>query len=62
VIFNVEGKPEQLSTAFYQRELLKACDSITGPAIVEQFDSTVVVNPGLIATVDQYGTIIIACR
>ena len=62
VIFNVDGKPERLSTAFYQRELLQAGDNITGPAIVEQLDSTVVVNPGLTATVDQYGTIMIACR
>ncbi len=61
VIFSVDDKPARLATAFYQRVLLKAGDIITGPAIVEQLDSTVVVNPGLTATVDQYGTIIIAC-
>ena len=62
VTFSVDGKPARLATAFYQRERLKAGDLIPGPAIIEQLDSTVVVNPGLSATVDQYGTILIDCR
>ena len=62
VTFNADGKPKKLSTAFYDRTRLKAGNVITGPAIIEQLDSTVVVNPGLSAEVDQYGTLIIACE
>ena len=62
VTFNADGKPEKLSTAFYDRTRLKAGNIITGPAIIEQLDSTIVVNPGLSAEVDQYGTLIIACE
>ena len=62
VIFNVDGHPERIPTAFYDRERLKAGNAITGPAIIEQLDSTVVINPGLSAEVDKYGTIMIGCR
>ena len=62
VTFGVDGQAQRLPTAFYQRERLKADDIIPGPAIIEQLDSTVIVNPGLSASVDRYGTIIIDCR
>ena len=62
VIFNLDGKPARLASTFYQRELLKAGNRISGPAIIEQLDSTVVINPGLTAEVDRYGTILIDCR
>jgi N-methylhydantoinase A len=35
---------------------------ITGPAVIEQMDSTVVVFPGLIASVDAHGNILLANR
>ena len=62
VTFNQDGKPEKLATHFYDRERLQAGNVITGPAIITQLDSTVVVNPGLSAEVDKYGTLIIACE
>ncbi len=62
VIFNTDGIPEKLATDFYDRERLQAGNIITGPAIIEQLDSTVVVNPGLSAEVDRQGILIIACE
>lgn len=62
VVFSQDGKPVRLASAFYRRDLLKAGNRISGPAIIEQLDSTVVINPGLTAEVDQYGTILIECR
>ena len=62
VVFSQDGKPARLASAFYRRDLLKAGNRISGPAIIEQLDSTVVINPGLTAEVDQYGTILIECR
>lgn len=43
----------------YVREQLKEGAEITGPAIVEQLDSTTVIFPGQRATVDVFGNIII---
>lgn len=59
VIFPLNGKADSVSTQFFDRRLLKAGNIITGPAIIEQFDSTVVVTPGLSAEVDKYGTLTI---
>ena len=49
-------------TPIYQRDDLPAGFSLMGPAIVEQFDSTVVVPPGMAASVDRYLNIIITVR
>jgi N-methylhydantoinase A len=43
----------------YQRERLRAGDQLTGPAIVEQYDSTTVVCPGQTAAVDRFGNLVI---
>ena len=43
----------------FERSLLKANNVITGPAIVEQMDSTTVIPPKQKATVDKFGNIII---
>ena len=45
------------STSVYDRALLLAGDSIEGPAIIEQFDSTTAVWPRQSANVDQYGNL-----
>ena len=47
-----------VSTKIYNRQDLPAGSTITGPAIVEQLDSTVVIPPGIRAEVDQYLNII----
>jgi N-methylhydantoinase A len=44
----------------YERLLLPVGAKIPGPAILEQPDATIVVDPGLTAMVDQFGNIIMA--
>ncbi|WFS26648.1 hydantoinase/oxoprolinase family protein [Rhizobium rhododendri] len=48
--------------AIYQREVLEAGATISGPAIVEQFDSTTVVPPGMSARVDAFLNILIGTK
>ncbi|RJX27315.1 MAG: hydantoinase/oxoprolinase family protein [Dethiobacter sp.] len=49
-------------TEVYEREKIPAGAVFKGPAIVEQFDSTTVIPPGLTARVDDYLNIIIDVR
>ena len=55
-----EGVPHD--AAIYQRESLTAGAAFSGPAIVEQFNSTTVVPPGMTATVDAYLNILIVAK
>ena len=48
--------------AIYEREKLEAGAAFEGPAIVEQFDSTTVVPPGMSAKVDAYMNILISTK
>lgn len=48
-----------IETAVYDRRDLKAEHIFSGPAIVEQFDSTVVVTPGTRVTVEAHGSLIL---
>jgi N-methylhydantoinase A len=43
----------------YERSHLGAGDRLTGPAIIEQYDSTTVVLPGQTLTVDELGNLVI---
>ena len=61
VVFDVEGRPERRATPFYDRGLLRAGDRVEGPAIVEQYDSTIVIPPGFVAEIDRSGNIVIDC-
>jgi len=61
VVFEIDGRAERRTTPFYERELLRAGDHIEGPAIIEQYDTTTVVPPGLTAEVDRFGNIAIDC-
>ena len=61
VVFDVDGKAERHLTPFYERELLRARDRFVGPAIVEQYDTTTVIPPGLAAEIDRHGNIVIDC-
>jgi N-methylhydantoinase A len=45
------------STPIYERYKLLAGEQLAGPAIVEEFDSTVVIHPGYRASVDRFGSI-----
>jgi N-methylhydantoinase A/oxoprolinase/acetone carboxylase beta subunit len=57
--FRVGGELKQVSTRFYDRTALKAGNRLEGPAIVNQYDSTTVIPPGLTAHVDRFGNIVI---
>jgi len=57
--FRVGGSLEQVPTRFYDRTALKAGNRLDGPAIVNQYDSTTVIPPGLSAHVDRFGNIVI---
>jgi N-methylhydantoinase A/oxoprolinase/acetone carboxylase beta subunit len=57
--FQVDGELREMPTRFYAREALKAGNRIEGPAVVNQYDSTTVIPPGLVAEIDRYGNIVI---
>jgi N-methylhydantoinase A len=48
-----------LATTIYNRDLLEPGNKITGPAIIEQLDTTTVIHPEQEATVDEYRNIMI---
>jgi N-methylhydantoinase A len=49
-----------VDAAIYDRELLGASDVVAGPAVIEEFGSTVPVHPGFSATVDSYGNLMLS--
>jgi N-methylhydantoinase A/oxoprolinase/acetone carboxylase beta subunit len=57
--FRIEGDLRELPTKFYDRELLAAGNRIDGPAVINQYDTTTVIPPGLTAKIDRYGNIVI---
>jgi 5-oxoprolinase (ATP-hydrolysing) len=57
--FRVGGELKQVPTRFYDRAALKAGTELEGPAIVNQYDSTTVIPPGLTARIDKFGNIVI---
>lgn len=61
VVFDVGGKAESRMTPFFERDRLGAGDRLDGPAIIEQYDTTTVVPPGLVAEIDRFGSIVIDC-
>ena len=58
--FRVGGELKQVSTRFYDRAALSAGNELEGPAIVNQYDSTTVIPPGLTARIDRFGNVVIA--
>ena len=58
--FVVDGTLEHVPTRYYDRTALQAGDRLEGPAIVNQYDSTTVIPPGIGAQVDRFGSIVIA--
>lgn len=59
VTFKVNGKPEHMLTKVYDRTKFKASDVITGPAIINQMDTTIVIEPNCVGNVNDYGVIVI---
>ncbi|MDQ6657411.1 MAG: hydantoinase/oxoprolinase family protein [Actinomycetota bacterium] len=48
-----------VEAAIYDRTELGAADTITGPAVVQEFGSTLPIHPGFIARVDAWGNLIL---
>ena len=48
-----------MTSRYFEREALKAGNRLVGPAIVNQYDSTTVIPPGVEAHVDRFGNIVI---
>ena len=57
--FRVDGELQQVHALYYDRAALKAGNRLDGPAIVNQYDTTTVIPPGLAAHVDRFGNIVI---
>lgn len=48
-----------VSSNVYDRDLIPIGERIDGPAIIEEMDSTIVINPGQSAQIDNYGNVVI---
>lgn len=48
-----------LETTIYERKRLPIGSTLRGPAVLEQGDTTTVVNPGLECSIDEYGNVVI---
>jgi len=59
---NVFMKGRLRNTSIYDREMLNSGNVVSGPAIIEQKDSTTILFPGNIGRVDVYGNIIIKIK
>jgi N-methylhydantoinase A len=59
VQFTENGSPSERSAAFYRRVRIPAGERVEGPAVLVQFDSTVVVPPGASAEVLPTGDVLI---
>ncbi len=46
-----------LDTPVYDRSALQTGNELSGPAIIQQYDATTVVEPGWSGRVDQWGTL-----
>jgi N-methylhydantoinase A len=50
---------ERVDTPVYDRARLGAGDLVEGPAVLEEFSSTVPLHPGFVARVDRFGNLLI---
>jgi N-methylhydantoinase A/oxoprolinase/acetone carboxylase beta subunit len=57
--FRVGGRLDRVPTRYYDRAALASGNRLAGPAIVNQYDSTTVIPPGIAAHVDRFGNIVI---
>jgi N-methylhydantoinase A len=48
-----------VDAAVYMRSDFETGDRVAGPAVVEQDDTTTVIDPGMVAVADQYGNLIL---
>jgi N-methylhydantoinase A/oxoprolinase/acetone carboxylase beta subunit len=57
--FRVGGNPRPFDTPVYERAMLRPGAVVAGPGVIEQPDSTTVVEPGFVARVDAHQNLII---
>jgi N-methylhydantoinase A len=57
--FAVGDELQQMPTTFYRRDRLPAGARVAGPAVIFQKDSTTVLPPDAVATVDESGSLVI---
>ncbi len=62
VTFRVDGRPAHVPATIYERAALRAGDEVPGPAIINQMDTTIVIEPGCTGRVNDYGIIVIDVR
>jgi N-methylhydantoinase A len=62
VQFSEDGSVASRATAFYHRERLPVGEAVDGPAVLVQFDSTVVVPPGASAEALPTGDVLVRVR
>ncbi len=62
IYFEIRDKPKLISTPIYERNLLKSGNTIKGPAVIEQADSTTILEPECRAIVDKVGNLVIRVR
>ncbi|TBL77889.1 hydantoinase/oxoprolinase family protein [Paenibacillus thalictri] len=60
VYFSETDRPDYYRTAIYQRSELLPGDRLTGPAIIEQMDSTILLLPEQTLHVDEYRNLVIS--
>jgi N-methylhydantoinase A len=48
-----------VTAAVYRREALAAGDTVTGPAVIEEYGATVPLHPGYAARVDRLGNLLV---
>ncbi|MCR5726133.1 MAG: hydantoinase/oxoprolinase family protein [Lachnospiraceae bacterium] len=56
---NPDGKLEKYTATIYERSKLLAGNIVAGPAIINQMDTTIVIEPDCVARVNEFGVIII---
>ena len=56
---NADEKLEKTIATIYDRSKLLANNKIVGPAIINQMDTTIVIEPNCVAKVNEYGIILV---
>src|SRR5207247_9768417 len=59
VVSGVDGKPVPPEASVYLRAAIKAGNRLAGPAVVQQMDTTTLIPPQVVATVDRHGNLIV---
>lgn len=62
IIFKANGKIVAFEAKVYDRYKLKAGNEIAGPAVIDQMDTTILIEPNCSASINEYGIITIDIR